>query len=128
VIYVDSSVALAHLLDEPRSPPEELWIERLTSSKLLEYEIWNRIHTYGLMDSHSESARALLLRITLIELNELVLARALEPFPVRIRTLDALHLATLVFIQSRSQEVELASYDVRLLEAAGALGIPSAPL
>jgi hypothetical protein len=39
VIYIDSSVALARLLLEPRSPPERLWHERLVSSQLLEYEV-----------------------------------------------------------------------------------------
>jgi hypothetical protein len=44
VIYLDTSVALAQLLAEDRLPPERLWQETLVSSRLLEYEIWNRIH------------------------------------------------------------------------------------
>jgi predicted nucleic acid-binding protein len=52
VIYVDSSVLLADLLDESRSPPEALWDEDLASSRLLVYEVWNRINAYGLMISH----------------------------------------------------------------------------
>ena len=36
------------------------------------------------------------------------LARALEPWPVPLRTLDALHLATIVFLRGRGEEVELA--------------------
>jgi hypothetical protein len=54
-----------------------------------------------------------------------VLARALEPFPVPVRTLDALHLSTLLFLQSQRQPVELATYDERLAAAAAALGIPA---
>ncbi len=42
--YLDASVALAHLLAEDRVPPERLWQENLISSRLLEYEIWTRIH------------------------------------------------------------------------------------
>ena len=53
-----------------------------------------------------------------------VLARALEPWPVPLRTLDALHLATLVFLRDGGEPIELASYDHRLLAAARALGIP----
>jgi uncharacterized protein len=128
VIYVDSSIALAHLFGEARSPPALFWAEPLTSSKLLEYEVWNRIHAYGLTDSHSEAARALLWRVTLVEMDERVLARASEPLPVRVRTLDALHLATMVFVQARRQTLELASYDARLVAGARALGISLAAL
>jgi hypothetical protein len=53
-----------------------------------------------------------------------VLARALEPFPVPVCTLDGLHLASMAFLRDRRQSLELASYDDRLLAAARALGIP----
>jgi uncharacterized protein len=79
VIYLDSSVALGHLLVEDRAPPETI---------------------------------------------PPVLARAVEPFPVPVRTLDALHLASIEFLRSRRQAVELLSYDERLLTAARALRIP----
>jgi hypothetical protein len=62
--------------------------------------------------------------VTLIELKPEVLERALEPFPIPVRTLDALHLASIEFLRGRGQTVELASYDDRLNEAARALGIP----
>jgi uncharacterized protein len=123
VIYLDSSVALAHLLAEDRSPPEALWQQPIISSRLVEYEIWNRIHSRGLVRSHAEEARALIGRMALIELAPAVLARALEPFPLPVRTLDALHLASIEFLRGRRQSIELASYDDRLLAAARALGI-----
>jgi hypothetical protein len=124
VIYLDTSVALAHLLAEDRSPPDSLWEEQLVSSRLLEYEIWNRIHARGLGRSHAEEVRALIGRVALIEMAPPVLARALEPFPVPVRTLDALHLASIEFLRARRQTPELASYDDRLVAAARALGIP----
>ncbi len=52
----------------------------------------------------------------------------MEPFPIAVRTLDALHLATMDFLRGRSEAIELASYDNRLLAAAAALGIPLAGL
>jgi predicted nucleic acid-binding protein len=128
VIYVDSSVALAHLLVESRSPPASLWNEPLVSSQLLEYEVWNRIHAYGLGRSHANEAQALLIRVALIEMTAAVLARALEPFPTPVRTLDALHLSTIEYVSNRRQTVELASYDNRLCAAAQALGISIAAL
>lgn len=124
MIYLDSSVALAHLLVEDRLPSDTLWHQPLTSSRLLEYEVWNRIHARGLARSHGEQARALIGRVALIELEPLVLVRALESFPIPVRTLDALHLASIEFLRAGRQTVELASYDQRLLAAATALQIP----
>jgi uncharacterized protein len=60
----------------------------------------------------------------MIELSAPVLVRALDPFPVPVRTLDALHLASLDFLRTQGQRPRLASYDERLLAAARALAIP----
>jgi predicted nucleic acid-binding protein len=124
VIYLDSSVALAHLLTEPHQPPERIWQEPLISSRLLEYEIWTRIHARKLAHSHGELVRALLDRVAFVELAPPVLTRALEPFPTPVRTLDALHLSSMEFLRTHSQVVNLASYDARLVAAARALAIP----
>jgi predicted nucleic acid-binding protein len=128
VIYVDSSVLLADLLAEARSPPDTMWDEDLVSSQLLAYEVWNRINAYGRTISHGDRARGLLARVNLNEMNERVLARALAPFPLTVRTLDALHLAKMDFLRKNGESVELASYDNRLIAAAQALGIPLAAL
>jgi hypothetical protein len=50
--------------------------------------------------------------------------RALEPFPRPVRTLDALHLASIEFLRAQGQAPKLASYDARLVAAARALKIP----
>ena len=98
------------------------------SSRLLEYEVWNRVHAYGLTGSHANEARVLLIGIELVEMERPMLARALEPFPLPLRTLDALHLATMHFVRGHTDTMELASYDNRLAVAAQALGIPLAAL
>lgn len=123
MIYVDGSVALASLLAEDRAPPESLWQRPLVASRLLEYEVCTRLNARGLGASHAAEWSSLLGRISLVELTPAVLARALEPFPVPLRTLDALHLATLDFLRARRRAVQLASYDERLLAAARAMGI-----
>ena len=128
MIYIDSSVLLADLFAEPRSPPETLWDEDLASSRLLAYEVWNRINASSLTISHGGRARGLLARVNFTEMSEAALARALEPFPVAVRTLDALHLATMEFLRRNGLSVELASYDNRLISTARALGIPLADL
>ena len=124
MIYLDTSVALAQLLAEDRLPPATLWDETLVSSRLLEYEVWSRIHARNLSGTHAEPVRRLIGRIAFLELSAPVLARALEPFPAPVRTLDALHLASLEFLRVRGQKVELASYDDRILVCARLLGIP----
>jgi hypothetical protein len=128
VIYIDSSVALARLLFEPRGPPAQFWREELVSSRLLEYEIWNRLHAYDPAGSNIAPARTLLSGIELLGLDRAILARALEPWPTPIRTLDSLHLATADHLRRQGEPVELASYDNRLLEAARLLDMPIAAL
>lgn len=124
MIYLDTSVALAHLLAEDRVPPDRLWQEPLISSRLIEYEIWTRIHARKLTRSHADEVRSLLSRLALIELAPPVLARALEPFPKPVRTLDGLHLASMDFLRNQGQSVTLASYDDRLINGARALRFP----
>jgi hypothetical protein len=124
VTYLDTSVAVAWLLAEDQAPPPEFWEQALVSSRLLEYETWTRIHSKRLDDSHASLVRQLLGRVALVELAPPVLARALEPFPSAVRTLDALHLSTVLFLRGQGQEVELASYDERMLAAARKLKIP----
>lgn len=128
MIYLDTSVALAHLLAEDRRPPDSLWRQPLVASRLLEYELWTRLNARHLGASHGELARRLVERLAILEMPPNVLARALEPFSAPVRTLDALHLASIEFLRGRGQAVELASYDERLILAAGELGIPIAPL
>jgi len=127
VIYLDSSVALAHLLvGEPR-PPAALWAEVLVSSRLLQYEVWCRLHAHDLASSHGDAARQLLSRISFLELSPLVLGRALEPFAAPVRTLDALHLASVEALRGRGLDPRLASYDRRMITVAEAMAIPLAP-
>jgi hypothetical protein len=52
-----------------------------------------------------------------------VLARALEPFPTTLRTLDALHLASIEFLRGLGQQPMLATYDRRMADAAASLDI-----
>lgn len=123
MIYLDTSVALAHLLAEDRRPPPTLWSEELVSSRLLDYELWTRIHARGLSGTHGDFARLLLARVARLALSEEILERSRHPFPAPVRTLDALHLASIVYLREQGQEVQLATYDARMAEAATAIGV-----
>lgn len=115
-------MVLARLFAEDRSPPDGFWSQTFVASRLLEYEVFNRVHARGAAPSHGGDARQLVNRVNLIEMSAEVLARALLPFVQPVRTLDALHLATLVFLRSRDVSPVLATYDQRLAAAAVAEG------
>lgn len=125
MIYIDSSVVLAQLLAEDRFPDPSFWTGGpLVSSRLITYEVWNRINSRGLAGSHGDDVRSLLGRVAMLELAPPVLARALDPFPTPIRTLDSLHLASIEFLSAVGQRPSLATYDQRLADAAVELAIP----
>ena len=118
MIYLDTSVVLARLFAEDRSPPDVFWSQTFVASRLLEYEVFNRIHARAAQASHGAAARQLVDRANLLEMTAEGLGRALLPFAQPLRTLDALHLATLVFLRSRGLSPGLATYDQRLAAAA----------
>ena len=128
MIYLDTSVALAHLLAEDRQPPDDLWAEELWSSRLLEYELWNRIHVRDLARSHADFVRLLIARVSLLEFEPTVLTRALQPFPMPTRTLDALHLASASYLRERGADVRVATYDERMAEASEGIGLRPYPV
>ena len=123
MIYLDTSAALAELLAEDKKPDPGIWQEPLVASRLLEYEVWTRLNARSLASSHGDAARDLLAHVSYLELTPVVLARALEPFPLAVRTLDAIHLASIEYLRARDVPVLLATFDERMLEVAKRLGI-----
>lgn len=128
MIYLDTSVALAELFAEDRRPAPGFWKGQLVSSRLLEYELWTRVHGRRAAATHGEAVREVLASVAFVEMAPTVLARAVEPFPVPVRTLDAMHLATALFLAERRQDVVVATYDERMRAAARAVGLGLAEL
>lgn len=124
MIYLDASALLARLFSEDQYPAESVWRQPLVASRLIQYEVWNRVHAHANSAAHLRDAEQLLSRVDMVELGVETLARALKPFPVAVRTLDAFHLATIEFLRGQGQQVELLSYDKRMLAAAKAMQIP----
>ena len=63
----------------------------------------------GLEARYLRAAERFLARVALVELSPVVLRRALEPFPLPIRVLDALYLASIDFLIQRRLDVRLAT-------------------
>lgn len=123
MVYVDASVALAEILAEDRRPPEDLWTNTLISSRLLQYEIWTRLHSLGVAQDCQIAANDLLARVSLVEMTPTILARVLNPFPKSIRTLDAIHIATALHLHNAYAELRVATYDGRFGEVAELVGL-----
>ncbi|MCL2594527.1 MAG: type II toxin-antitoxin system VapC family toxin [Promicromonosporaceae bacterium] len=123
IFYLDSSVVLHAIQVGSHRVGVRDWLrERLlrgdsfVSSLLLRTEVIRVLRRDGLPLS---DAAPILDRVRLYDLSNLVATTA-ESFEKHIKTLDALHLATLIEINSF---MTLASHDKNMLRAAQQLGL-----
>lgn len=133
-LYVESSAIVSWLLGQSRGTEvvEQLdGADNVVSSELLLLECDRaviRVESSGQVTA-AESARVRgdLARAssywTLLRMGDEVLERARRPFPQEpVRSLDALHLATLILGRSIFADLELLSFDDRIRANAAALG------
>jgi predicted nucleic acid-binding protein len=132
IAYLDTSALLRLVLREPGGLEELLSCEALVSSELLAVEALRTLDRLRLQDTLSmEEAASLravvdewLEAVDLVLLQWPILARASDPLPVPLGTLDALHLATLLVWRERmKQTLVLATHDGGLALAARAFGV-----
>ena len=130
-VYVDTSALLRLVLREANALDELRSADRLVSSELLAVEGRRTIDRLRLMGSltQDETAERLLAfgewleAIDLVLLRQPVLARAAEPMPVPLGTLDALHLATALTWRDRMGEsLVVSTHDSALGSAARVFG------
>lgn len=123
LIYVDTSVVLAFIRTEPARPSPAFWRQPLLmTSVLTDYETWTRLHAFGEAAVLGADAASTLGAMSLLALTPEVGARCRAPFPVPVRTLDALHLASAEHLRNKGYLVSIATYDVRMRQAATAMG------
>ena len=131
IAYLDTSALLRLVLGESNALDALRSSEGLVSSELLAVEALrtiDRLRVRGALsgeDAASRSAAATdwLEAVDLVVLQRPVLARASEPFPVALGTLDALHLATaLVWRDRMNQPLVVATHDRDLASAARSFG------
>jgi len=125
VIYLDSSALVKLVIDESESAELERWIGapepgQLVSSDLARVEVaraCRRGHHQAI-----SAARDLLAGLDLLPLTFTLLGEAAEVGDPRLRTLDAVHLASALSI--REDLSAFVAYDSRLSDAAAAAGLP----
>lgn len=132
IAYLDTSALLRLVLREPGALEELRACEGLVSSELLAVESFrtiDRLRLQGALSleeaaSRRETAREWLEAVDLVLLQRPILARASEPFPTPLGTLDGLHLATALVWQDRMrQPLVMATHDRTLALAARSFGI-----
>ena len=134
-LYVESSVVLTWLLEQPRSEEVLASIndaDAVVTSALTFAETGRALvraeETKRLRAAEAQKLRGLLQRaragwITMV-ISEEVMSRTVRPFPIEpVRTLDAIHLATMLEFIKVFPDLEILSFDTRILDNATALGL-----
>lgn len=131
IAYLDTSALLRLVLREPGALEELRSCDALVASELIAVEALrtiDRLRLQGALSpddaaSRRETAMEWLEAVDLVLLRRPILARASEPFPTPLGTLDALHLATaLVWRDRKGQGLEMATHDRDLALAARSFG------
>ena len=132
IAYVDSSVLLRKVLRQSGSLREWKAIRTGVASALVETECLRTLDRLrlraNLSDRDLSRRRAAVFRLLesmeLVEVTAPVLARAAQPLPTELGTLDAIHLATaLLWSQRIGAGIVMATHDVALGIAARACGL-----
>jgi uncharacterized protein with PIN domain len=138
-VYAESSAVLAWLLNEPSAAAVRRLLgaaEIIVASDLTLIEcdrVLLRALALGeLTEAESADRRAHLTaaasRWQVLRISQEVVDRARQPFPgVPIRTLDAIHLASLLVGRSAVRGLGLLSLDDRVRQAAKGLGVDVVP-
>jgi len=131
IAYLDTSALLRLVLGEAGALTGLLRAEGLVSSELLAVEAprtIDRLRLQGSLSAEEASSRRAnasewLEAVDLVLLRQPVLARASEPLPTPLGTLDALHLATALVWRERTQQpLVMATHDRDLALAARSFG------
>jgi len=119
--YLDSSAIVKLAVREPQSLALRRYLRRrqpLVSSALARTEVLRALLPAG--DEAMARGRAVLQRIDLVRVNDRILNAAGVLRPFELRSLDAIHLAT---VQELGDELSaLVTYDNRMATAAKQLG------
>ncbi len=125
MIYLDASALAKLILDENESPALRRFLSdhsTLITSTITRVELTRAIRRAA--PSQLSAAHRRMDSLVFLHLTESLLDSAGMVGAVALRTLDAIHLASALTV--RSELDALVAYDKRLLDAASALGLPTA--
>ncbi|MFN0064087.1 MAG: type II toxin-antitoxin system VapC family toxin [Myxococcaceae bacterium] len=130
-VYLDSSVVLRKLLNEPNPIAEWEHIEEAYSSRLLFAEVGrviDRLRLLGRITDEQvarlfEQVRELLSAIDVFSVTDAILERVAGPMATVVGTLDAVHLVTAQELWREKRALVFATHDERLSRAARAGGM-----
>ena len=121
VTYLDSSAIVKLAVEEPESAALRRYLRRrrpFVTSALARTEVARALLPLG--QAAVRRGQDVLSRVDLVRVNERVLSTAGTLLPVKLRSLDAIHLATAQ--QLGSDLARVVTYDERMAAAAEALG------
>lgn len=130
-VYLDSSVVLRPLLNQPRRLPSWGAWQAAYSSELLGIEcrrVIDRLRLEGQFDDAQVARTGTVLTgiekaVRRVRLSASVVREASRTMPTIVKTLDAIHLATAVILRDRrSIDLVFATHDLQQATAARALG------
>ncbi|MEO9135673.1 MAG: PIN domain-containing protein [Casimicrobiaceae bacterium] len=132
IAYVDSSVLLRVVLGQSNALAQWQRIASGIASALVEVESLRTLDRVRLAEGYSdeivaerrEAVYRLLESMEIAEITYSVLARAAQPLPTTLGTLDAIHLATaLLWKEQTGKDVTMATHDTALAVASRATGL-----
>jgi len=130
-VYVDSSIILRRLMQQPRALKEWRLIRDPISSRLTEVECFRTLDRlrvekkFGDLELASvrEGVHRVLGSLDVIEVTRSILTRAAQPSATALGTLDAIHLCSALAWRDRNQaSLVVATHDAALALAARANG------
>jgi predicted nucleic acid-binding protein len=122
LVYLDASALVKRVVREPESSAllEHLvGRPRLITNQIAVVEVIRAVRIADPSGQAEAAARKMLAELALVELDLTLLEHAAVLGPRRLRTLDAMHLATALVVGPD----ELIAYDRRLLDAAAEAGL-----
>lgn len=133
IAYLDASVVIRHILRGDVTIRHALEYPTVLSSELVEIECRRVLLRCRLQDDLTDETLVEAVRrldgvlggIDLVDLSPAIKRRAMESFPVSVKTLDALHLATALAVAAAADngKIVMFSHDRAMNLGAYALGM-----
>lgn len=131
IAYIDASVILRLVLTEPNPLREWPDVDQGVTSALAEVEVLRTLDRLRfsaptldprVLAARREAVFRLLEGIETVEITRGVLARAAQPLPTPLGTLDAIHLVSAMGWREQFEGIVFATHDLALSAAARASG------